>query len=197
MPEILRILPHHFEPLFTNGLWIVPCPELDIKISFDERFKNTDGFKDLGKYKDLRVLISGIQDEELGSIDNPLPSKSPDSKAGYLMWRETEIGGEKILIAVQILDESTMTSHHTHDSSGEIFRRLSGKLYNYHNEEVVIVENQLRILPGDSHLSFTTVQYAITLLVQKGSDIKHDYLSQPDYEFLKQQADLLDKQLGY
>jgi len=197
MIERPTILPHHFEPLKTNGLWIVPCPEVDIKISFDEKHKGSDGFRDLGKFSELQVLISGADDREIGSIHKPLPSKSPDSKADYLMWREVEIGDEKILIAVQMLLPLTMTSHHTHNSSTEIFQKLHGKLYSFHNQEVVRIENRLRIQPGDSHLSFTTNQPAITLLVQRGENIKHNHLNQPDYEFLKQQADLLDKQLGY
>lgn len=197
MPEILQVLPHHFEPICMNGVWTIPCPEVDIKITFDKRHKNTDGFKDLGKFRDLSVLISGPNDEEIGSIGNPLPSKSSDSKAGYLIWREIEINGEKILIAAQMLDEFSMTSHHTHAFSSELFRRLLGRFYNYHNLEVVRVENQLRIKPGDSHLSFTTDSPAINLLVQRGKDIKHNYLSQPDYSFLRQQAELLDKRLVY
>ena len=197
MPEILQVLPHHYEPLYTNGIWLVPCPETDIKVAFGEKFKGTDGFKDLGKFRDFSVLISGVGDKDIGTIDKPIPSKSPDSKAGYLLWYEVEIESEKILIAVQNLSEFTMTSHHTHDSSGESFRRLQGKLYNYHNEEVVRVDNRLRIQPGDSHLSFTTDLPAITLLVQRGHDIKHNYVNQPDYEFLRQQADLLDKRLTY
>ena len=196
MTEILRILPHHFEPRCINGVWIVPCQDVNIKIAFDKKYKNTDGFRDLGKFRNVPVLISGSNDEELGSIDNPLPSKSPDSKANYLMWREREINGEKLLIAVQTLEEFTMTSHHQHGSSEEKFRRLVGKLYSYHNEEVMRVSDKLKVLPGDSHLSFTTDQVAITILVQRGEDIVHDYLQQPNYEFLEEQAYLLDNQLG-
>lgn len=196
MLESLPVQRHHYEPIFVNGVWIVACPEVDIKITFDKKHKNTDGFKDLGKFGSSPVLISGPKDEELGSVDRPLPSKSPDSKANYLVWRETEISGEKILIAVQTLEEFTMTSHHQHGSSEEKFRRLIGKLYNYHNEEVVRVTDRLKIQPWDSHLSFTTDQPAVTVLVQRGADITHDYLPQPDYEFLKQQAYLLDNRLG-
>ena len=197
MIESFQIRPHHYEPIFANGLWIVPCPEVDIKIAFDRKYKNTDGFKDLGKFANVPVLVSGPSNEEVGTVDNPLPTKSPDSKANYLMWREREINGERILIAVQTLEEFTMTSYHQHGSSREKFRRLIGKLYNYHNREVVRMEDKLQIQPGDSHLSFTTTQPAITLLVQRGEDITHDYLPQPDYEFLRQQAGLLDKQLVY
>lgn len=197
MRETLRALPHHFEPILINGIWTVPTPEIDIKVAFDEKFKDSNGFKDLGKFKDTPVLISGAGREEIGSINEPLPSKSADSKAGYLLWKEVIVGEEKILIAVQSLHEFTMTSHHTHDSSSEIFRKLQGKLYNYHNEEVSRVENQLRIQPGDSHLSFTTDQPALTLLIQRGQDIKHEYIKQPDYALLKEQADLLDNRLAY
>jgi len=193
MTEILRVLPHHFEPICINGVWTVPCPDVDIKIAFDKKYKNTDGYKGLGKFGDVPILISGPKNEEVGSVDSPLPSKSPDSKANYLMWREREINGEKILIAVQTLEEFTMTSHHTHDSSREVFTRLVGELFNFHNQEVVRVENRLRIHPGDSHLSFTTDIPALTLLVQRGQEIKHDYLVQPHYDFLRMQAELLDK----
>lgn len=197
MTEAYQIRPHHYEPIFAGGLWIIPCPEVDIKISFDKKRKNTDGFKDLGKFGSVPILISGPNDEEVGTADNPLHTKSPGSKANYLMWREREINGEKILIAVQTLEEFTMTSHHQHGLSQEKFRRLVGKLYNYHNGEVVRVEDRLKIQPGDTHLSFTTALPAITLLIQRGEDITHDYLPQPDYEFLRQQADLLDKRLNY
>lgn len=197
MPEILRVLPHHFEPICINGVWTIPCPEVDIKITLDKRHKNTDGFKDLGKFEDLPVLISGLGGNDLGSVDNPLPSKSSDSDAGYLAWYEQEVGEEKVLIAVQMLKEFTMTSHHTHESSREVFRRLVGTFYNYHNQEVVRVEDRLRIQPGDSHLSFTTDIPVLTLLVQRGQDIKHDYLVQPDYQYLRMQAELLDKRLVY
>src|SRR3989344_681792 len=142
MTEILRILPHHFEPRCINGVWTVPCPEVDIKIAFDQKYKNTDGFKDLGEFRGLPVLISGPNKDEIGNIDNPLPSQSPESKAGYILWREIEIDGEKILIAVQMLGEDTMTSHHTHASSREVFHRMLGKLYNFNNQEVVRVENR-------------------------------------------------------
>ena len=195
MVETSLVRRHHFEPIRIDGVWTVPCPEIDIKVAFDRKYKNTDGFEDLGNFRGSPVLISGPNKDEIGSIANPLPSQSPESKAGYILWREIEIDGEKILIAVQMLGEDTMTSHHTHASSREVFHRMLGKLYNFHNQEVVRVENRLRIHPGDSHLSFTTDSPAITLLVQRGESIEHDYLPQPDYEFLRQQATLLDKQL--
>jgi len=197
MQEILRVLPHHFEPVHSDGVWIVPTPEVDIKIALEERFRGTNGFRHLGHFQDLPVLLSGVAIEETGTISEPIPSKSPESKAGYLLWKEFTVGNEKILVAVHMLGSFTMTSNHKHSSSGEIFRRLVGKLYSYHNEGVERVENQLRIKPGDSHLSFTTDQPALTLLVQRGQEIKHDYVKQPDYEFLRERADLLDKSLGY
>lgn len=211
MTERFAVLSHHFEPVYSNGVWIVPCPDVDIKIALatqqnmDQLIHSMNGIhsngigrrvEELGDLDGRRILVAA-PGAEVGTIENPIKSKSPTSQGEYLLWKEIDLGKEKVLVALQWLTLFVATSHHTHGTSSEIFRRLYGKLYNYHNYDVIRVENLLYTRPGDSHLSFTIDQSALTLLIQRGQDIKHDYLPRPDYEFLRREAELLDKRLGY